>query len=220
MLPPALVDVAPGMNVLDMCAAPAQDDAARRAPRSTAGVVVANDADALRAHVGEADGEPRRARGGHGRDQSLRAKAAPAPVERRRRQRVRPDRLRRPVHGRRHHAQAPEVFMRWETAHALRQHPVQLQIAMRGAALLNVGGVVCYSTCSLNPIENESVVANSSAGAAAVSCAGAASRPRLAGGCAGWSVVGPRLPAPGARGPPSRRPGPSDGEKRLYEATM
>lgn len=53
----------------------------------------------------------------------------------------------------------PEVFHRWEVANGLRQHGVQVRIALRGLALLRVGGTMCYSTCSLNPIENEAVVA-------------------------------------------------------------
>lgn len=38
-------------------------------------------------------------------------------------------------------------------------HSLQLQIASRGASLLAVGGMMAYSTCSLNPIENEAVIA-------------------------------------------------------------
>lgn len=37
-------------------------------------------------------------------------------------------------------------------------HGVQFRIAKRGIELLEVGGRLVYSTCSLNPIENESVV--------------------------------------------------------------
>jgi uncharacterized membrane protein len=36
---------------------------------------------------------------------------------------------------------------------------LQIQIAMRGLSLLKVGGMLAYSTCSLNPIEDEAVVA-------------------------------------------------------------
>ena len=35
---------------------------------------------------------------------------------------------------------------------------LQLKIAMRAAAVLKVGGRMVYSTCSLNPIEDEAVV--------------------------------------------------------------
>ena len=37
-------------------------------------------------------------------------------------------------------------------------HPLQVQIAMRGISLLKVGGIMAYSTCTFNPIENEAVV--------------------------------------------------------------
>lgn len=35
---------------------------------------------------------------------------------------------------------------------------IQVRILRRGAELLSVGGRIVYSTCSLNPIENESVI--------------------------------------------------------------
>lgn len=38
-------------------------------------------------------------------------------------------------------------------------HSTQLAILKRSLELVKVGGVVCYSTCSLNPVENEAVVA-------------------------------------------------------------
>eukprot|EP00242_Pyramimonas_sp_CCMP2087_P006144 CAMPEP_0198200294 /NCGR_PEP_ID=MMETSP1445-20131203/3334_1 /TAXON_ID=36898 /ORGANISM="Pyramimonas sp., Strain CCMP2087" /LENGTH=783 /DNA_ID=CAMNT_0043870315 /DNA_START=153 /DNA_END=2504 /DNA_ORIENTATION=+ len=47
----------------------------------------------------------------------------------------------------------------WE-AHLGRQlHSLQLQIAVRAASLLKRGGVMAYSTCSMNPLEDEAVVA-------------------------------------------------------------
>ena len=42
------------------------------------------------------------------------------------------------------------------TAHAL--HPLQFRILCKALELVKVGGVVSYSTCSLNPVENEAVV--------------------------------------------------------------
>lgn len=35
---------------------------------------------------------------------------------------------------------------------------IQFRILKRGLELLNVGGRLVYSTCSLNPVENEAVV--------------------------------------------------------------
>ena len=47
----------------------------------------------------------------------------------------------------------------WKPSQGNVLHSLQLQILVRALTLVAVGGVVCYSTCSLNPIENEAVVA-------------------------------------------------------------
>eukprot|EP00735_Rhodelphis_limneticus_P004426 TRINITY_DN16011_c0_g1::TRINITY_DN16011_c0_g1_i1::g.3717::m.3717 TRINITY_DN16011_c0_g1::TRINITY_DN16011_c0_g1_i1::g.3717 ORF type:complete len:790 (+),score=214.91,sp/Q28E61/NSUN2_XENTR/35.12/5e-127,Nol1_Nop2_Fmu/PF01189.12/1.1e-13,Nol1_Nop2_Fmu/PF01189.12/3e-15,Nol1_Nop2_Fmu/PF01189.12/18,Cas_Cmr5/PF09701.5/1.2e-06,FtsJ/PF01728.14/0.0058 TRINITY_DN16011_c0_g1_i1:41-2371(+) len=54
---------------------------------------------------------------------------------------------------------APELWKRWSLVWALKYHQIQIPIAMRGLELLKVGGMMVYSTCSLNPMEDESVVA-------------------------------------------------------------
>eukprot|EP00282_Hemiselmis_andersenii_P005399 CAMPEP_0114157286 /NCGR_PEP_ID=MMETSP0043_2-20121206/26533_1 /TAXON_ID=464988 /ORGANISM="Hemiselmis andersenii, Strain CCMP644" /LENGTH=861 /DNA_ID=CAMNT_0001252829 /DNA_START=62 /DNA_END=2647 /DNA_ORIENTATION=- len=49
--------------------------------------------------------------------------------------------------------------MRWHPDRGNRMHMVQLGILEKGLDLVKVGGLIAYSTCSLNPIENEAVVA-------------------------------------------------------------
>ncbi|MQL73193.1 hypothetical protein Taro_005539, partial [Colocasia esculenta] len=54
---------------------------------------------------------------------------------------------------------APDIWRKWNSGMGNGLHRLQVQIAMRGLALLKVGGRMVYSTCSMNPIENEAVVA-------------------------------------------------------------
>lgn len=52
----------------------------------------------------------------------------------------------------------PEKWCHYRPYTGRALHSLQLQIAMRGAAMTTLGGVLCYSTCSLDPLENEAVV--------------------------------------------------------------
>eukprot|EP00960_Hanusia_phi_P013712 402581-Hanusia_phi.AAC.1 len=53
-----------------------------------------------------------------------------------------------------------KVWKLWDPLFGIKIHRLQVQIAMRGLALLKVGGLMAYSTCSFNPIEDEAVVAD------------------------------------------------------------
>lgn len=53
----------------------------------------------------------------------------------------------------------PEALHHWRPSFGQRLHGLQLSIALRGLALLKVGGELAYSTCAFNPIEGEAVVA-------------------------------------------------------------
>ncbi|KAE8706956.1 peroxidase 17-like [Hibiscus syriacus] len=54
---------------------------------------------------------------------------------------------------------APDIWRKWNGGMANGLHCLQIQIAMRCLSLLKVGGRMVYSTCSMNPVENEAVVA-------------------------------------------------------------
>ena len=232
MLPGTLIDVQPDDIVLDMCASPGSKTTQLVERLSQfangSGVVVANDASAIRAYTLVK------------RTASLGARAAALVVTCHRGQVMpRPgaaddakggfDRIicDVPCTGDGTTRKHPEVFGRWEVALAMRQHPLQLQIAMRGAALLNVGGVMCYSTCSLNPIEDESVVAEvlrRCRGALVLVDGAAEVATELAGGCgpgmATWPMLDFRLHRQPTYEQLQQSPHVPSGEKRMYMRSM
>ncbi|KAF9158770.1 tRNA (cytosine(34)-C(5))-methyltransferase [Actinomortierella ambigua] len=53
----------------------------------------------------------------------------------------------------------PTVWKNWTFGGAMGLHQTQVNILQRGVQMLKIGGRIVYSTCSLNPLENEAVVA-------------------------------------------------------------
>lgn len=53
----------------------------------------------------------------------------------------------------------PNVWTKWTPKDGLGLHNLQLRILFRGLQMLKKGGRLVYSTCSMNPVENEAVVA-------------------------------------------------------------
>ncbi|KAH9414810.1 tRNA (cytosine(34)-C(5))-methyltransferase [Dermatophagoides pteronyssinus] len=52
-----------------------------------------------------------------------------------------------------------DVWTKWSAGNANNLHNIQIKIAKRGLELLAKDGIMAYSTCSLNPVENEAIVA-------------------------------------------------------------
>lgn len=53
----------------------------------------------------------------------------------------------------------PQKWATWSPKESQSLHPLQVKIVQRGFEVLKVGGKLSFSTCSLNPIEDEAVVA-------------------------------------------------------------
>ena len=52
------------------------------------------------------------------------------------------------------------IWRDWTPGNALGLHILQVRILIRSLQLLKVGGRMVYSTCSMNPVENEAVIAS------------------------------------------------------------
>lgn len=53
-----------------------------------------------------------------------------------------------------------DVWRKWSTGNANNFHGLQSKILKRGVELLKQDGLIVYSTCSMNPVEDEAVVAS------------------------------------------------------------
>ncbi|XP_063701321.1 tRNA (cytosine(34)-C(5))-methyltransferase [Culicoides brevitarsis] len=54
----------------------------------------------------------------------------------------------------------PDIWTRWSIGQGNSLHGLQYRILKRGLELLDIGGRIVYSTCSLNPVENEAVISH------------------------------------------------------------
>lgn len=160
MVPPLLLDVKKGHAVLDMCAAPGSKTAqivealsdAGPYDLSSGGVVVANDSDLKRcwmlAHQLKRFGSPELIITNH------EAQFFPKFMVF---DRVLCD---VPCSGDGTLRKAPDIWRRWNSDMGVALHRLQRQIVERGVDILKPGGRMVYSTCSLNPLENEAIVAH------------------------------------------------------------
>ncbi|CAE6933506.1 nsun2 [Symbiodinium natans] len=169
LLPPLLLEVQPGDLVLDMCAAPGSKtleciellrEAESESPSALkdAAVVIANDADAERCfellplvtrkarHPGCAV-----ALGSAGKYPAQFVRSG---------EQLLYDRILCdvPCSGDGTLRKRPQCWKTWSVESGMSLHSKQLQILCRGLHLLKPGGRLVYSTCSLNPLENEAVV--------------------------------------------------------------
>ncbi|XP_065064301.1 RNA cytosine-C(5)-methyltransferase NSUN2-like isoform X2 [Rhopilema esculentum] len=53
----------------------------------------------------------------------------------------------------------PQIWPRWSPHLGVSLHRLQLKILVRGLELLSEGGRIVYSTCTVNPLEDEAVIA-------------------------------------------------------------
>ncbi|OTB03354.1 hypothetical protein M426DRAFT_23913 [Hypoxylon sp. CI-4A] len=202
MIPPLLMDVAPGMTVLDLCAAPGSKAAQllemvhsgeeariRKFKESfgevktgttdeedvdlsvdagddgrATGLLIANDADYKRSHMLVHQlkrlSSPNLIVTNHDATLYPAIKLPRHPDQPDRGQYLRFDRILAdvPCSGDGTLRKNVNLWKDWQAGNALGLHLTQVRILVRALQMLKVGGRVVYSTCSMNPVENEAVI--------------------------------------------------------------
>lgn len=170
MIPPLVLDVEPHHHVLDMCAAPGSKTAqlieslhtfkdSSDETRQPTGFVMANDSDYRRAYM--LVHQIKRLNSPNAVVVNHDAQMFPKMRLEENGPYIKFDRILCdvPCSGDATMRKNIMVWKEWRFGNALGLHPLQLNILKRGLQLLKPGGRLVYSTCSLNPIENEAVVA-------------------------------------------------------------
>lgn len=163
MIPPLLLDVKPHHTVLDTCASPGSKtvqiiEALHQEGDQPTGFVIANDADYKRSHM--LTHQIKRLNSAnvivvnHDAQQFPRIKLPNNKV-------LKFDRILCdvPCSGDATMRKNLNVWKEWTVGNGLGLHQLQLNIAVRAVQMLKPGGKLVYSTCSLNPIEDEAVLA-------------------------------------------------------------
>mmetsp|Transcript_9778 Transcript_9778/g.14348 ORF Transcript_9778/g.14348 Transcript_9778/m.14348 type:complete len:877 (+) Transcript_9778:44-2674(+) len=165
MIPPIILDVESHHQVLDMCAAPGSKtgqifEVVSQIPPGAlepVGCVVANDTDHKRAYM--LTHQLKRIHSIAALVTSCEAQFFPLLFKKEQEgmfDRVLAD---VPCSGDGTMRKNPMVWRNWSSLNSYGLHSLQLSLAVNGARLTKVGGYLCYSTCAMNPIENEAVVA-------------------------------------------------------------
>ncbi|KAJ5161739.1 hypothetical protein N7492_007131 [Penicillium capsulatum] len=200
MIPPLLIDLRPGMTVLDMCAAPGskscqlmelvhageentilqvskqvKEGSATPEPMGpeglnddgrTTGLLIANDSDYKRAHMlihqMKRLSSPNLIVTNHDATMFPSIKLPPSEDKPQKNRYLKFDRILAdvPCSGDGTARKNYSVWKDWNPANAIGLFATQNRILVRALQMLKVGGRVVYSTCSMNPIENEAVIAS------------------------------------------------------------
>jgi NOL1/NOP2/sun family putative RNA methylase len=152
MMPVQALDVQPGHRVLDMCAAPGSKSTQIAEMLAGEGLVVASEPNPGRANHLVSNVQ----RAGHLNIVAVREDGRHFPrVAEPGFDRVLVD---APCTGTGTTRKNTDVWSRWQPAHGEHLSRLQAGILSRGGLLLRPGGRMVYSTCSIDPVENEQVV--------------------------------------------------------------